>query len=130
MISNLLRIVAAVQIVLGVLYLAAPQWLLARMGHSPVAADLAYPLAMLAARFLAYGLGLAWAARDPAAHAPWIRLMALIQGIDLAAGVYYTALGVVPLSLSGFPMFNALWIALLCWRAGAVPAPRLVGVAH
>ena len=119
----LLRLVAALQMLLGVLYLVAPHWLLARMGHSPAAADLAYPLAMLAARFLAYGLGLWWAAREPSAHAPWVRLMALIQLIDLSAGAFYTATGVVSLGLSALPMINAVWIAAVCWRLGARRAP-------
>lgn len=77
---------------------------------------------MLAARFLAYGLGLWWAAREPARHAPWIRLMALIQLIDLGAGLYFTAAGVVPLALSAIPMVNAMWITAVCWYAGATRA--------
>lgn len=118
MIVLLLRLVATLQVLLGVLYLVAPHWLLARMGHSPAAPDLAYPLAMLAARFLAYGLGLWCAARDPWRQASWIRLMALIQLIDLGAGLFYTATGVVPLALSAVPMANAIWIAAVCWHAG------------
>jgi len=39
-------------------------------------------------------------------------LMAVIQAIDLFVGVYYTATGAVPLSLSAVPMFNAVWIGL------------------
>lgn len=118
----LLRLIAALQIVLGVLYLAAPHWLLAQMGHSAAAPDLAYPLGMLAARFLAYGAGLWWVARAPQRHVLWIRLMALVQGIDLAVGVVYTAAGVLPLALSAFPMANALWIAGAClWLTRGQP---------
>ena len=114
----LLKAIATIQLVLGTLYLTAPQWLLARMGHSPAPPDLLYPLAMLAARFIAYGAGLWMASRDPARHAPWIRLMVLIQVIDLGAGVIGTLTGIIPISLSAFPMFNAVWIALACWRIG------------
>ena len=117
----LLRAVALIQIVLGLLYLFAPGWMTASMGHSPLPADLAYPLAMLAARFLAYGAGIWASASDPLGNARWVRLMALIQAIDLAAGVAYTALGVVPLALSGFPMFNAAWIAGVCLWAAREP---------
>lgn len=81
----LLKIIATIQLVLGALYLLAPQWMLASMGHSSAPPDLLYPLAMLAARFLAYGAGLWMVSREPARHALWIRLMALIQVIDLGA---------------------------------------------
>lgn len=117
----LLRLIGVIQLVLGLAYLLAPQWLLARMGHSAAPADLLYPLAMLAARFIAYGIGLWWAAVEPARHAPWLRLMALIQLIDLGAGVVATASGTVSLALSGFPMVNAVWIAAVCLRAGRRP---------
>ena len=114
----LLRLIAAIQFVLGVLYLAAPQWLLARMGHTAAPPDLLYPLAMLAARFIAYGVGLWAASADASRHAPWIRLMALVQLIDLGAGLVATLSGTVGWALSAFPMFNALWIGLACWRLG------------
>lgn len=118
----LLRVIAFVQMLLGILYLFAPQWLLAQMGHSAAPPDLVYPLGMLAARFVAYGVGLWVASRDIPAHRLWIRLMALIQLIDLGAGVAATATGAVPLSLSAFPMFNAVWIAAVCAWLGRPPA--------
>jgi hypothetical protein len=108
-----LRIVGSIQIVLGLAYLLVPDWFLVKMGHSLPATDLHYPLGMLASRFLAYGIGLWIISRNPEKHILWIRLMALIQLIDLAAGFFYTAVGVVPFSLSAFPMFNAIWIGLL-----------------
>lgn len=123
MLSILLRIVGAIQIALGLGYLFAPVALLRVVGHSAPSPDLLYPLGMLAARFLAYGVGFWIAAGEPARHALWIRLMVLIQAIDLGVGVFYTANGVVPLTTSAFPMFNAAWIALgltfLALRAGA-----------
>jgi hypothetical protein len=73
---------------------------------------------MLAARFLAYGIGMFFIARAPEKNLFWINNMILIQGIDMAAGIFYTATGVVALAHSGFPMFNAtLFIILLAlWR--------------
>ena len=112
MLGSVLRLVGSIQLVLGLLYLFGPAWLLQAMGHSAVAEDIHYPLGMLAARFLAYGAGLWGVARQPQAHRFWIGNMIAIQLIDLAVGLAYTANGVLPLSLSGFPMVNALWISL------------------
>ncbi len=111
MLGSVLRLVGSIQLVLGLLYLFGPAWLLQAMGHSAVAEDIHYPLGMLAARFLVYGAALLWAARQPQAHRPWIWGMVAIQLVDLVVGVSHTLAGSVPLSLSGFPMFNALWIS-------------------
>lgn len=110
-----LVIVGFIQIILGVAYLFFPSEFLRWMGHTSPAVDIDYPLGMLAARFLAYGLGMFVIARAPARHAFWINNMVLIQLIDLAVGLVYTLSGVVSLRLSGFPMFNATLIALLLW---------------
>ena len=84
-------------------------------GSGVLAADIAYPLGMLAARFLAYGLGMFVITNDPEKNLFWINNMILIQVVDLATGVFYTATGVVGLSLSGFPMFNAMLFIILLW---------------
>lgn len=114
----LLRIVGSIQIILGLFYLLAPAFILQSMGHSVPEADIHYPLAMLASRFIAYGVALLYISRAPEQHRLWIDVMVLIQIIDLGAGLLYTLIDVVPLSLSGFPMFNATWIIalLLLWR--------------
>jgi hypothetical protein len=111
----LLIAVGVVQLVLGVAYLFAPHALLQWMGHSLPAADINYPFGMLAARFLAYGLGMLVIARAPAQHTFWIKNMVFIQMIDLAVGLFYTMAGTVSLQLSAFPMFNAMLIAVLLW---------------
>lgn len=112
----LMLIVGGIQLCLGALYLLVPRQMLAWMGHSAVGDDIAYPLGMLAARFLGYGALLLLAAREPERHRSLILGMVAIQLIDLSVGGYYTLTGTVRLSLSAFPMFNALWIALLLWR--------------
>lgn len=113
-----LRIVGIIQIVLGLLYLLIPLPLLGMLGHAGAQPDLAYPLGMLASRFLAYGIGMFYIARDPAKNLFWINNMIFIQAIDLAVGVFYTATGVIPIQDSAFPMFNATWIIILLalWR--------------
>src|SRR6266567_3232788 len=112
MFSALLRLTGAIQIVLGLAYLFAPTPFLHLIGHSAPSPDLLYPLGMLAARFIAYGVGFWIVSGAPAAHLLWIRLMAVIQAIDFGVGAYYTFIGVVPLSLSVVPMVNAIWIGL------------------
>ena len=114
MFTVFLRVVGTVQMLLGVAYLVIPGVVLQQMGHSAVAPDLYYPLGMLAARFIAYGLGFWIISRQAKAHALWVTLMGLIQAIDLAVGIFYTAVGVVPWQLSAFPMFNAVWIGATC----------------
>lgn len=118
----LLWVIGSVQRVLGLAYLFAPQAFLGLLGHSHPAADINYPLGMLASRFIAYGLAFFLIARAPERHPLWIDNMILIQAIDLAVGIYYTATGTVGLSLSAFPMFNAtLFIVLLWWWRPARP---------
>lgn len=111
----LLIAVGVVQLVLGLAYLFIPHELLRWMGHSIPTDDLNYPLGMLAARFLAYGLGMFVIARAPDRHAFWIQNMVMIQVLDLAVGLFYTFSGTIPLNLSAFPMFNAALIAMLLW---------------
>lgn len=123
-----LMIVGVVQVVLGFLYLLFPHAFLHAMGHSIPMNDINYPFGMLAARFLAYGVGMFVIANNPGKHAFWIKNMVFIQVVDLAVGIFYTLNGTIPLSLSGFPMFNATLIAALLWiwrpkQADAALAP-------
>ena len=111
----LLRVVGSIQIVLGLLYLFAPAFILASMGHSVPQADIFYPLGMLSARFIAFGIAFWVISSKPLQHKLWIYFMILIQAIDLAVGIYYTAVGAITLELSGFAMFNATWIMILLY---------------
>ena len=111
--TYLLYVVGAIQIILGLFYLFAPDFLLKNIGHSIPAADLKYPFAMLASRFIAYGIAFIVIAKDPLKHVLWLWFMVLIQLIDLGGGIYYTLTGVVNIKDSGFPMFNASWITIL-----------------
>lgn len=121
MVRTGLRVVAGIQIILGMAYLFFPVQFLRQMGHSMPAPDLLYPLGMLAARFIGYGIGLWIASAAPVRNLLWLRVMAGIQMVDLGVGLFYTLRGIVPWSLSAFPMFNAVWIAafLLLWRPAA-----------
>lgn len=109
-----LAIIAVSQLVLGILTLTAPIFFFTAMGLTAPPADTAYIVGMLAARFLVLGAVFALLLRRDHAEPLWLQSMVAIQVIDLAVGAYYTALGVIPLSVSAFPMFNAaLLIALL-----------------
>lgn len=127
-IKVLLWIVGLVQITLGLAYLLAPHGILRWMGHSTVLDDIAYPLGMLSSRFLVYGVLLLVAARSPAEHRLLMLGMVWIQVLDLAVGLYYTLNGIVGITLSGFPMFNASLIALLLWLL--MPAPTTGRIAR
>ncbi|WP_131357911.1 hypothetical protein [Aquitalea sp. USM4] len=109
----LMTLVGVIQLLLGLLYLFVPMHMLQWMGHSPVPADTAYPLGMLASRFMVYGFMLCIAARNPEENRLLVSGMTGIQLVDLLVGIYYTGTGIVSLHLSGFPMFNAAWISLL-----------------
>ncbi len=114
-ITYLLYIVGFIQIVLGIFHLFAPEFFLKNTGHTIPEPDIYYPLAMLAARFIAYGIAFIYIARDPVKHVLWIKFMILIQLIDLGAGIFFTLTGIVAFTDSAFPMFNATWIALLLY---------------
>lgn len=119
-----LVIVAISQFALGALTLFAPLPFTTWMGLPPPPPGTGYLLAMLGARFLAYGVGLVWLARQPVPDRFWIRNMVLIQLIDLAAGIGYVGLGIVPVASAAFPMVNAtLFAALLFWLSRELPAP-------
>ena len=109
----ILRLIGVIQILLGLFYLLAPNYLLQAMGHSVPEIDMQYPLAMLASRFLVLGIVMLYIAKAPQQYLLWIKAMILIQMIDLAAGVLHTGLGHVDISLSGFAMFNASWMIVL-----------------
>ncbi|MFZ5881091.1 MAG: hypothetical protein ACOY0R_17115 [Chloroflexota bacterium] len=117
----LLRVIGVVQLILGAFYLFLPLQFLSMQGLSTPGADNAYPLGMLAARFLAYGIGMFFIASDPEKNSFWVNNMILIQAVDLAVGIFYTVTGTVALSHSIFPIFNAtLFIVLLSlWRPKA-----------
>ena len=119
----LLRVVGFVQLSLGAAYLLAPGAFIAWMKLSAPPHDSNYAFGMLAARFIAYGIGMFVIARDPIQNLFWIYNMILIQFIDLGVGVFYTLDGTLALSSSAFPMFNAIIIAglLFAWR------PKQVG---
>jgi len=113
-----LWIVAVSQLVLGVLTLLAPATFFGWMGLTIPPENNQYMLGMLAARFIAYGLGMAWLARMRTPDRFWIRNMVLVQLIDFAVGAFYLANGTISVAVAAFPMFNAALFASLLWLWG------------
>lgn len=125
MLKPLLWIIAASQLVLAALTLFAPLAFFGWMGLTVPAPDNGYMIGMLGARFLAYGIGMAWLARAAQPSRFWIGNMALIQAVDLGLALAYVGLGLVPLDVVAFPAANAaLFTAGLLWclRVPARPA--------
>ncbi len=110
--KSLCYVIGIAQLALGAIYLFMPQAFIAWQGLSPIGADIGFPLAMLAGRFIVYGVGMFVIANDPAKNRFWLYGMIAIQAFDLAGGLYYTFSGVVALENSAFPMFNATWIII------------------
>ena len=121
-----LRLIAVIQCTLGIGYLLFPMQLLAAMQQNLPPADMQWPLGMLAARFLAYGVGFWIISHQPAPHRLWIQLMGMIQLIDLGVELMLLLTGTLQLSQVGVAMFNAVWISLFCWlaRPAHVPSGR------
>lgn len=110
-------IIGVSQIVLGTLFLVVPGMMYQTMGIPVPSAGYDYVSAMLAARFLVYGVALFLASRQPREFRLWLDGMLVIQAIDLAGGLFYSSTGAVPWSASAFPMINAaLFIAALLWK--------------
>lgn len=121
-----LWIVAVVQLVLGALTLFVPMQFSAWMGLSAPHPDSGYLMGMLGARFLCYGIGALWLARQPVPDRFWVNNMVLIQILDFAAGGHYLLAGTIGPGTAAFPMFNAAAFASLLWwfnrRAGSLAA--------
>jgi hypothetical protein len=118
------------QLLLGVLFLAAPRPTAELLGLTPAAPAWAnWLFAMMAARFLGYAYGMFGAARDPLRHRAWIDTMIVIQAIDWAATLAYLAADDVQLrQVSTAAFMPGLFIAALLWfrprraRSGNVAA--------
>jgi hypothetical protein len=120
----LLWIVALSQIVLGALTLIAPGPFFVWMGLTAPPANNNYMLGMLAARFLAYGIGMGMLARAERPERFWILNMMLVQIVDFGVGLFYVATGTIGTSVAAFPMFNAALFALLLWLWAPSDEPK------
>lgn len=113
------------QLVLGVLFLAAPRGTASLLELAPAAPAWAnWLFAMMAARFLGYAYGMFVAARDPRQHRTWIDTMIVIQAIDWITTLTYLTAGDVTLrQVTTASFMPALFIAaLLRYRPRRIPS--------
>ncbi len=109
-----LWIIGISQLILGAAFMFFPDQFIEFMELPAINDQTKYLLAMLAARFFAYGVGMLYATRNPEANKLWIVNMILIQVIDWLAAAYYVLVGTVDFSSVAFAMFNAtVFIVLL-----------------
>lgn len=110
--------IALVQFVLGLGFLFSPEGMARQLGLPPVPGWANWLFGMMAARFLAVGVGMLLAARDPLRHRAWIGAMVGIQLIDWLVTLYSLWLGTVTLAqVSTASFLPVLFIAVLvgCW---------------
>ncbi|MFC9893999.1 hypothetical protein ACFVMC_09920 [Nocardia sp. NPDC127579] len=95
----ILMVIAVSQLVLGVLFLAAPtlvrnifQFETAEPGWTD------WLMVMMGGRFLGFAYGMYLAARDPSRHVAWINAMIVVQAVDWIATVIHLATGDVRLT--------------------------------
>jgi hypothetical protein len=117
-----------VQILFGAMLLATPATLPALFHLRPAAPDwVNWVLAMSAARFIGYGIGMFVAARAPWRNRGWIDTMIAIQVVDFLATAGYLAAGVLSVRrVAPAVVPPLLWIAVLGWarlraRTAATP---------
>ncbi len=123
-----LWVIGGFQLVLGAAFLLSPSGTAELLGLQPPApASASWLIAMMAARFLGYGVGMIVAARNPAAHRLWIDTMIGIQTIDWTATMIYLLRGDLTLSqVSTAAVMPIVFVAVLVWgrlvpmRSGAV----------
>lgn len=109
-----LRLIAVVQAVLGLAFLAAPETAAHALGLAPAPEWADWLFGMMAARFLGFAFGMWVAADRPAVSRSWLIAMIGIQAIDWAVTLKYLALHAVTLAqVSTAAFLPVLFIAVL-----------------
>jgi hypothetical protein len=113
-------VIAAIQVVLGVLMIFAPAQFADFSGLSEAPEWTAWLFAMFGARCLGYAVGLVAALRDPVANRLWLQTMIGIQAVDWIATLGYLAAGTVTIG-----QVKTAAIAPLFFIAVLLPTIRL-----
>lgn len=113
--------IAAIQFVLGAVFLAAPEQTARMLGLGAAPGWANWLFGMMAARFLGFAFGIGVAARNPAGARSWIVAMIGVQAIDWFVTLKYLALGEVTLAqVSTASFLPALFVIVL---TVAMPRP-------
>ena len=126
-----LRLIALVQIVLGLAFLLAPDLTAAALSFAKAPAWTNWLFGMMAARFLGYGYGMLLAANQPWQARSWISSMIGVQAIDWLVTLLYLWRGDVTLAqvttASFLPVIfiAVLWVHFPRGTAAATPPARL-----
>jgi len=119
-------LIAAIQLVLGVLMIFAPAQFADFSGLAKAPEWTAWLFAMFGARCLGYAVGLVAAMRDPIANRLWLQTMIGIQAIDWIATIGYLAAGTVTLgrvkTAAVAPLFFIAMLLPTLWLRAARPA--------
>ena len=107
-------LIIAVQVLLGLVFVAAPQTFPSLLGLEPAPAWTDWIFAQFGARALGFAYGMALALRDLRRHADWLIAMILVQVIDWIATVMALVSGKVGLAqVATAPFFPILFVAVL-----------------
>lgn len=127
-VTTVLYAIAVIQLGLGLAFLVAPAGTAGLLDLAAAPAWTGWLFAMMAARFLGYGVGVLAAARRPAEHLLWLRTMLVIQAVDWVATLAYLGRGDVTLgqvTTAAFlpPLFIAA-LAVAIRRVGVDGTPQ------
>ncbi len=112
-----LVVIGLFQLVLGVLFVAAPAFAASLFDLTPAAPDWAnWLFAMMGARFGGFAYGMFLAARDPRRHIGWIDAMIGIQVIDWIATIAALAAGSVTIGqVTTASFMPVVFVVALVW---------------
>jgi hypothetical protein len=110
----MLWFIAVVQLVLGLAFLVMPERAALGLGLAVAPGWTNWLFGQMAARFLGFSYGMAFAARHPLQAAPWIKAMVAIQVIDWVVTLKYLASGAITLAqVSTAPYLPVVFVVLL-----------------
>jgi hypothetical protein len=121
-----LGIIAAFQLVLGLMFLFAPDFYASAVGLDPAPDWVPWMFGMFSARAIGFTVGLALAIADPFRHRAWIAIMIGVQAIDwlvTASLVVQGTLTIAQVSTAGFmPVLFIIALALTFPRRRSIAA--------
>lgn len=126
-----LRFIGVIQFALGAGFALAPEFTAGYLGLSPAPGWANWLLGIMAARFLAFGYGMWWAARNLAQARVWIGSMVFIQAVDWIVTLKYLYLGAVTVAQVSTAAYLPVVFMVVLWlgrpRQGVAQAATAQG---